>query len=146
MYITAKIDYAMRVVVALAAQESMSMTATLLAHNEHLPLYSLKRLLAELRRSGILANSRRGETGYRLARPATAISIAEVFGALGPLLEFPVVDHGESQANEPVLDLEGFWFALDTSLRTTLEQISVADVAKGAALTELHRTGTTKRP
>jgi Rrf2 family protein len=121
-------DYTMRVVVALAGQET-AMTVSSIAEAEHLPLHFLKRILAELRRSGILVNSRNGEGGYRLARPATTITVAEVFSAVGPLLRFPVVDRGQIQEHESAVDLEGLWLELDAALRKYLEQITIADVA-----------------
>jgi Rrf2 family protein len=131
VYITAKIDYAMRVVVALANHET-TMTVTAIAESEQLPLHFLKRILAELRRSGILVNTRNGESGYRLARPATTITIAEVFSAVGPLLKFPVATHAQIQQHRSAIDLGDFWPELGTALRTLLEQITIADVARCA--------------
>jgi Rrf2 family protein len=130
----------MRVVVALASQETTSMTVTSIAETEQLPLPFLKRILAELRRSGILASSRSGESGYRLARPAAAITVAEVFSAVAPLFRVPPVYHEQIQRHESAVDLEEFWAELGAVLRAFLEQTTIADVAKGAQPAVVHRT------
>ena len=77
--------------------------------------------------------SRRGaEGGYRLARPAEEIALADVIRAIdGPLagvsgarpetLEF-------RGASEPLRDV---WVAVRAALRSVLERVTVADVAAG---------------
>ena len=54
-----------------------------LAQAQDLPAPMLEQLLLRLRRAGLI-EARRGRTGgYRLARPARAISLAEVLSGLG---------------------------------------------------------------
>ena len=55
-----------------------------LAAAQHLPAPMLEQLLLQLRRAGLL-EARRGRLGgYRLARAASAIPLADVLAALGP--------------------------------------------------------------
>lgn len=88
MHISAKVDYAVRALVTLAASEGKAVSGASLAQLQALPVKFLDGILAELRRSSIVSSQRGAEGGYRLARPAREISIAGVFRAIdGPLAE-----------------------------------------------------------
>src|SRR3954453_8200310 len=82
---TAKADYAVRAAVELAAAGGQ-LTAEQIAQAQSIPANFLENILRDLRRAG-LVDSRRGQQGgYALARPAAAISIADVIRAVeGPL-------------------------------------------------------------
>jgi Rrf2 family protein len=88
--------------------------------------------LADLRRAGIVASQRGAEGGYRLARAAEAISMADVIRALdGPLAEVrgyrPEMTNYEGAAE----NLQQVWVAVRASLRSVLEKVSLADVING---------------
>ncbi|HUA94637.1 MAG TPA: Rrf2 family transcriptional regulator, partial [Acidimicrobiales bacterium] len=85
MHIPAKVDYGLRALLLLAAAGAPR-TADELAAAQGLPPRFLGAILADLRRSGLVASQRGAEGGYRLARPAEEITLAEVIRALdGPL-------------------------------------------------------------
>ena len=89
-------------------------------------------ILADLRRSGIVASQRGAEGGYRLARDPEEITIADVIRALdGPLAEVrgyrPEVTSYEGAAE----NLQQVWVAVRASLRSVLEKVSLADVIAG---------------
>ena len=77
MHIPAKVDYGIRALLALAAAGTPQ-TAESLAGEQGLPPRFLGAILADLRRSGIVASQRGAEGGYRLARDPDAITIADV--------------------------------------------------------------------
>ncbi len=86
MHITAKVDYAVRTLIELAAAGPSPSKAEFLAQSQAIPHKFLEAVLADLRRGG-LVNSRRGpDGGYWLARPAEDITIADVIRTVeGPL-------------------------------------------------------------
>jgi Rrf2 family protein len=78
VHITARTDYALRAVLALAAADPATVTAGALAAGEGMPLAFLKTILSELRGADLIVTQRGPERGYRLTRPATDISVGEV--------------------------------------------------------------------
>ena len=132
MHISAKVDYAVRALVTLAARGGGPISGGMLAEAGGLPPKFLDGILAELRRSGIVASQRGSEGGYRLARPASSITLADVIRAIdGPLAEV----HGErpEQAGYEgeAVHLQEVWIAVRASLRSVLEKTTVEDVATG---------------
>jgi Rrf2 family protein len=128
---TAKADYAVRAAIELAAAGDM-ITAEQIAQAQGIPLNFLENILRDLRRAG-LVESRRGQAGgYLLAREADEISLADVIRAVeGPLANvrgYPPEDlaYGGSAAK-----LRDVWIALRASVRSVLEQVTLADVASG---------------
>jgi Rrf2 family protein len=85
-----------------------------------------------MRRAGIVAAQRGGEGGYRLGPPPDQVSVADIVRAVeGPLADV----RGEPPED---LDYPGdgevlrrLWIATRASLRSVLEQVTVADLAGG---------------
>ena len=62
----------------------------LVSRQENIPVKFLEQILLSLRHAGLLASKRGVGGGYRLARPATEITVGEVIRALdGPLTPLP---------------------------------------------------------
>jgi Rrf2 family protein len=130
VHISAKVDYAVRALVALAAANSEPVTGAELARRQNLPAKYLEGLLAELRRAQLLVSQRGPVGGYHLARPAEEIPIADVIRAIdGPLAEVrglrPEMTSYEGEARE----LQDVWIAVRAALRDVLERTTLADVA-----------------
>src|SRR5271165_2060347 len=131
MHIPAKVDYGIRALLSLAVAGTPQ-TAENLAADQDLPPRFLGAILADLRRAGIVSSQRGAEGGYRLARPADEVSLAEVIRALdGPLAEVrgfrPEAAHYDGAAEH----LQEVWVAVRASLRAVLENVSLAQVASG---------------
>ena len=87
MRVTAKVDYAVRALVELAAA-GRTVKGDSLAQAQGIPLKFLENILAELRRAGLVGSQRGAEGGYRLQRAAADISVADVIRAVeGPLAD-----------------------------------------------------------
>jgi len=131
--ISAKVDYALRAVAELAASPGTEpVKADDIAHAQGIPLKFLLNILNELRRAAIVQSQRGAEGGYRLARPADEITIADVIRAL----EGPLANVHESRPEDltytgPATALREVWIAVRASLRDVLERLSVADLASG---------------
>lgn len=145
MRLTAKADYALRASAELAAavDQQAPLTREQIANAQHIPSTFLLRILADLRRVGIVRSLRGAEGGYRLARDPHEITLADVIRAVeGPLAEI----HGD-QPQDTVYDgaaavLRDVWVALRATERQVLESVTLADVASGhlpGFVTELTR-------
>ena len=138
MRITAKVDYAVRATVELAARRSEGgdpppMTREELARSQSIPPRFLEAILAELRRAGIVASQRGSEGGYRLARPAEQVSVADVIRAVeGPLADVHGVPPEAASYPGTAAPLQEVWVATRVALREVLEATTMADIASGA--------------
>lgn len=133
MRISAKADYAVRAAVELAAAaDEKPIKAESIATAQGIPLNFLENILGELRHAGIVQSRRGVDGGFRLARPADQVMIADVIRAVdGPLASV----RGEPPENwtygGAASALPRVWIAVRKNLRSVLERVSVADVAKG---------------
>ena len=87
MRISAKVDYAVRAAVELAAAtDDKPVKAERIATAQGIPLNFLENILGELRHSGIVRSHRGAEGGFRLAKPAEELTVADIIRAVeGPL-------------------------------------------------------------
>ncbi len=133
MRLSARVDYALRAAAELAAaadEASAKVTAEQLAERQGIPPKFLESILLQLRRGGIVTAQRGPEGGYRLARPASEISLAEIIRVIdGPLANVRgqrpehVDYHGAAES------LQEVWIALRASEREILDMVTLADVA-----------------
>ncbi|NLU83514.1 Rrf2 family transcriptional regulator [Rhodococcus sp. HNM0569] len=133
MHITARVDYAVRALVELAAAAPEPRKADAVAKAQHVPFKFLETVLSDLRR-GELVRSRRGpDGGYWLARPAEQISVADVIRTVeGPLASVRGERPEDVTYDAPAERLVDVWIAVRVNLRAVLENVSVADIASGA--------------
>jgi Rrf2 family protein len=130
--ITAKVDYAVRAAVELAAAPPGPMKGDELARRQGIPAKFLENILADLRRAGIVASQRGAVGGYRLARPAADIRVADIIRAVeGPLADVHGSPPEEVDYTGPAVPLQRVWVATRAALRSILEEVSVADIAEG---------------
>ena len=131
MRTTAKADYAVRAAVELAAAGEMT-TAEQIADAQGIPLNFLENILRDLRRAG-LVDSRRGQAGgYVLARPAESITVADVIRAVeGPLANVRGMSPETLDYPGAAEKLREVWVALRAGVRSVLEGVTIADVARG---------------
>src|SRR3954454_8274861 len=151
MRVSAKTDYALRAMVELAAADSDTpVKGERLATSQSIPLRFLENILLTLRHAGIIESRRGAHGGYRLAKPADEITLADVIRAIdGPLA-------GVSGQRPETLAFTGFsaplldvWIAVRAALRGVIEQTTVADVAAGelpAIVRELAADGGAQLP
>src|SRR3954464_7507400 len=85
--VSAKVDYALREDIELAAlEDDWPVKGERGASTQGIPLRFMENILGQLRQSGIVASRRGAEGGYLLARPAGDIALADVIRAVdGPL-------------------------------------------------------------
>ena len=132
MYISAKVDYAVRAMCAVAAVGDQAVTAESLATAQGLPPKFLESILNDLRRAGLLRSQRGADGGYRLARPAKDITVADIIRPLdGPLAEVRGLRPEAASYEGAAEHLQQVWIAVRSSLRSVLEKVTLADLVAG---------------
>jgi Rrf2 family protein len=130
--VSAKVDYAIRAVVELAAAGEGPVKGERISQAQGIPLKFLENILLELRHHGLVQSMRGAEGGYWLARPPADITLAEVIRAVeGPLANVRGVRPESLDYDGSAASLRDLWVAVRASLRSVLESVTVADVAAG---------------
>ena len=132
MRMSAKAEYAVRAMTELAAAApGVLITTDDLARAQGIPAQFLVDILAELRADRLVRSHRGRDGGYELARPAERISIADVLRCIdGPLARVRDIGLEELDYTGPSAALGDVWRALRASMRSVLEETSLADVAR----------------
>ena len=129
MRVSAKVDYALRALTELAASPPGLVKAERLATAQEIPLKFLENILLELRRSELVASQRGAEGGYRLAKPAAEVSLADVIRAVeGPIATVRGARPDELEYSGPATRLRDIWLELRSQMRGVLEQTTLADL------------------
>lgn len=137
MRVSAKVDYAVRACIELAAAQAgdeplRPVKAESLARAQDIPLKFLENILQGLRQAGIVESRRGPEGGHLLARPAAQISIADVIRAIdGPLAGVGGRRPDELRFTGSAVPMKEIWIAVRATLRGLLEEVTLADVAAG---------------
>jgi Rrf2 family protein len=130
--VSAKTDYAVRALLELALANDGPVKGERLAQAQTIPLKFLENILTDLRHAGIVRAQRGAEGGYWLARSADQVTLGEVIRAVdGPLASV----RGEAPENVAyegaAENLRTVWVALRASMRSVLDEITLADVVAG---------------
>jgi Rrf2 family protein len=137
MRVSAKVDYALRASIELAAAQNGAeaarpVKAEALARAQDIPLKFLENILQGLRQAGIVESRRGPDGGHLLARPAAEIALADVIRAIdGPLAGVGGRPPNELAYGGSAESLRDVWIAVRVSLRRVLEEVTLADVAAG---------------
>ena len=132
MRTTAKVDYAVRAAVELAAHGEAPVSAERIADAQQIPANFLENILLDLRRAGIVASKRGAAGGYLLAKPAREIVVADVVRAVeGPLASVRGLSPDQLDYAGNAEPLREVWVALRSAVRSVLEHVTIAEVASG---------------
>ena len=94
-----------------------------------IPPKFLENILLELRRAEIVASQRGAVGGYRLAKPAEEISLADVIRAVeGPIATVRGSRPEDVEYSGAASGLRDVWIDLRASMRGVLEETSLADL------------------
>lgn len=135
MRVSAKADYGLRAMAALAvleAERQAPVNRELIGEAQQIPVAFLENILLDLKRAGLVVSIRGQRGGFRLSRPPDTITLAQVIRALdGPLASV----RGQRPENlvyaGPAATLREVWIAVRANLRAVLEHVTVADLAGG---------------
>lgn len=134
MRVSAKVDYAVRAAVELAAHagDDRLTTSEEISTAQAIPHAFLTNILQSLRQAGLVVSKRGPEGGHRLAREPAEIVIADVIRAIDGPLAGVVGQHPEElEFRGTAKPLQDVWIAVRASLRGVLEHVTLADVIDG---------------
>ena len=132
VHISARTDYALRALLALAGSSVPTVPGPVLAAEQDLPLKFLEAILADLRRAGLVRTRRGAVGGYSLARAAAEISVGEVVRAVdGPLAVIRGERPERAEYEGAAEHLQELWIALRAALRIVLDDVTLAELLSG---------------
>ncbi len=106
-------------------------SAAELAEQSGLPVPTVQKVVSKLTAAGLLRSSRGAGGGLQLARPAAAISLADIVEAVeGPIALVSCVDKGRHDcALEGNCAVQPHWPIVNNALRGALANISLVQLA-----------------
>lgn len=130
MHVSARTDYAVRAMLAIAADHPHLVKAATLAERQDIPLSFLQGILLDLRRAGLLHSHRGVDGGYALARSADGITVGDVVRAVGGALTtvrgLPTTTttyHGVATG------LRDVWVAVEEAIEGVVDNRTLAQLA-----------------
>ena len=127
-------DYAAAVMTCLAEHEDDVVSAVQIAEATRLELPTVSKLLKSLGRAALVESFRGVNGGYRLARAAADISLAEIVVALEGPIAVTECSLGKGQcAREAGCGVRGSWQQISTILDAALRAVSLADMRRHSA-------------
>lgn len=122
-------DYGVIVATYLAALPDRQMTAAGLAVEARLPRATVAKVLKALAHAGLVASARGASGGYRLARPAGAISVAEVVAAIdGAIALTQCTSHGPDCQRSSFCATRPAWQRINHAVGAALGAVTLADM------------------
>ncbi|MFJ8581669.1 RrF2 family transcriptional regulator [Micromonospora sp. NPDC093277] len=137
MYVSARADYALRAMLAVAAAGSSGdgeagdelVKAAALAESQDIPLSFLQGILLELRRAELLNSHRGTEGGYALTRPAAEISVGDILRAVGgALTSVRGLPADRAGYHGVAVGLRDVWLAVDGAIALVVDRTTLADL------------------
>ncbi|MGZ3199891.1 MAG: SUF system Fe-S cluster assembly regulator [Croceibacterium sp.] len=133
MRLSSMADYAV-VTMSAAARHcgGARVSAGELAEETGLPLPTVHKVVALLGKAGLLRSVRGAGGGLQLARPAAAITLADIVEAVeGPIALTACVEHGKHDcALEGACTVQPHWGVVNSALRGALADIPLTDLAR----------------
>lgn len=100
-------------------------SAAELAEESGLPVPTVQRLVSKLTGAGLLRSVRGARGGLQLARPAAAITVADIVEAVeGPIALTACIDHGECDF-EKGCTMKPHWPIINNALRSALAGVTL---------------------
>ena len=122
-------DYGVIIASHLAADRERQMTAGTLAAETRLPRATVAKILKALAHAGIVAGARGAAGGYRLARAAKDISIAEVVAAIDGVIGLTQCSvHSPSCERTDFCPTRPHWRRINDVVGTALAAVSLAEM------------------
>ncbi len=127
-------DYAVITMTAAARHcGGQRVSAGVLAAETALPVPTVQKVVSKLTAAGLLRSSRGAGGGLQLARPAAAISLAEIVEAIeGPIALTSCVEHGRQDCGlEQKCAVRGHWPMVNSAVRGALHNIPLTQLSGG---------------
>ena len=132
MRLSSLADYAV-VMMSAAARHcgQAQLNAAHLAEETGIPLPTVQKLVSKLSHAGLLRSVRGAGGGFRLARPAAAVTLADVIEAIeGPIAMTSCVDTGKHDCGlEGSCRVQAHWPVVNNAVRGALAGINLTSLS-----------------
>jgi FeS assembly SUF system regulator len=133
MRLSSLTDYAV-VMMSAAARHcgQAQMNAAQLSDETGLPLPTVQKLVSKLSAAGLLRSTRGAGGGFKLARPAAAINLADVIEAIeGPIAMTACVEAGRHDCGlEGTCKVQPHWPIVNDAVRGALANINLTSLTR----------------
>jgi FeS assembly SUF system regulator len=127
--VTKMTDYASMLLACLAQHPGRVHSASELAELSRLELPTVSKVLKPLSRAGLIEAFRGSQGGYRLARPASAITLFDVVEAIEGRLEMTECSGEHSLCElEHHCGIQGHWQKINDVIGNALKSASIAEM------------------
>ncbi len=129
MRLTRMCDYAVIVLAELARRPDEALSATAAAAGARLPQPTVRKLLKELARAGLVSSERGATGGYRLGRRPEAIRLPEIIEVFeGPVAVTACGANPTACDCSELCGTRTAWALINATLRRSLDQFTLADM------------------
>ena len=122
-------DYGVIIGTHLAAHPERQMTAAVLAQETSLPRATVAKVLKALSHGGVVAGARGASGGYRLAREAGAIAVADVVAAIDGMMGVTQCTIHDDCKRTHFCATRPHWKRINDIVNTALGAVTLADMA-----------------
>lgn len=135
MRLSSMADYAVVTMTAAARHcGGRRVNAAQLAEETGLPAPTVQKLVSRLAAAGLINSTRGARGGLKLARPAAAITLADIVEAVeGPIALAACIDHPHDCAIEEGCSLRPRWPQVNSAVRSALAGIALSELAAPSA-------------
>ena len=133
MRLSSLADYAVVMMSAAARRCGQArVNAVILAEETGVPLPTVQKLVSKLSAAGLLRSARGAGGGFTLARPAAAISLADIIEAVeGPIAMTSCVDEARHDCGlEGSCRVQAHWPVVNNAVRGALAGINLTSLAR----------------
>lgn len=133
MRLSSLADYAV-VMMSAAARHGCGarLSATLLSDETGVPLPTAQKLMQKLAAAGLMSSLRGSGGGFKLTRPAAAITLADIIEAIeGPIAMTACVETGKHDCSfEKTCQTKSHWSAVNGAVRGALAAVPLTQLAE----------------
>ena len=133
MRLSSLADYAVVMMSAIARHCGQSrLNAAQLAEETGIPVPTVQKLVSKLSAAGLLRSVRGAGGGFKLARPAAAVSLADIIEAIeGPIAMTSCVDTGKHDCGmEGTCRVQAHWPVVNQAVRGALAGVNLNSLAE----------------
>lgn len=131
-------DYAMLILGQMATLPDTVLSATYLAEALHLSPATVSKILKMLADAGFVSSVRGAEGGYRLAKSAKEITIADVISAMeGELALTECCENRGVCVIDKLCTMRGNWQKINSMVHALLSKLTIIDMKEPLQLTKI---------
>ncbi len=133
MKLNTKVRYGLRAMVDIAEyQQNEGILQKDIAERQEIPLKYLDAIITGLRNHGLIINIRGKRSGYKLIKPASDVSVYDIYRAFEPELTLVNCLCESLDCNRSgICPAKDYWFELNKHLKSLMQNTSLQEVILG---------------